>query len=234
MKKIYCALILCIIILSGCVSEKITTGPLETENHIISLNEHAKEADVDLSFGVGNLTINRTDDDLFSGDFTTNVRDFFPKINYQDNSGKGSLSIQPKNSRKNIIGNVKNKWDLSFTNQLPLSFNVKLGVGENELNFDEMILSGLDIKTGVGSTIIDLSTVKTNSFDVNVKSGVGSTTIIVPKDAAVSIDVKKGIGEVTVDGLVKEANQYKTTVDSDEIIKIKISQGVGEVHLKAK
>lgn len=216
------------------MTKEIAVGPIETRYEMIPLEEAMIEASVDLSFGVGSLSIGSTHEELFVGEFKSNVEKLLPTIEQKESDQVVSLRIKPERSVGNIVGNVKNEWDMLFSNQIPYSFNINLGVGDNILNFSDMQLLDLEIKTGVGDTEIDLSNIQKSSFDVDIKSGVGNTTIIVPKDMTVTIDAKKGIGSITYEGLEKKGSRYETDVVSDECLSISINLGIGDMTIKAK
>ncbi|MCD8502318.1 MAG: toast rack family protein [Bacillaceae bacterium] len=116
-----CFALLCVgvLFLSGCLSERVALGPVETRSEDISLVDTTTEANVDLSFGVGSLTIGSTDEALFSGEFRTNVEKLFPAIEQTEKDQIVQLKIKPERSVANITGNVKNDWDMLFSNQLP-------------------------------------------------------------------------------------------------------------------
>ncbi|MCT8137936.1 hypothetical protein H1D32_09320 [Anaerobacillus sp. CMMVII] len=232
MKKWIFFLGTCLLFLAGCSFSYLVSGPTETVTESIEFDESLKEGAIELHFGVGELKFIGSSDAFVHGQFTYSDESLVPKLNYRAKNEKATLQLKPKKS--NFTGTVKNEWELAFTDQIPLSFDLNLGVGESHLKFSNLQLTELSVQAGVGETVIDLSEVISTDFTVNVSSGVGSTKLIFSENQAVIVDVSKGIGSVSADGFVKEDGRYKTTVDSDQVIKIFISQGVGEVTLETK
>ncbi len=217
---------------SGCGYTQFATGEMKTVTESIPIEKDLIEGMIDIQFGVGTLHLSGDTEALFQGSFSSNDEQLFPTVQYKTSKNKATLSLKPQKSK--IKGNVENEWNVAFTNQLPLSFQVNVGVGEHHLLFDNLQIKDLFVRTGVGETIIDLSRVQDNHFNVEVNSGVGTTKLIFSEDQAVSVVVKKGIGSVTADGFIVENDHYKTAIKSDNIINVTISQGVGEVTLMTK
>jgi hypothetical protein len=226
--------VLFLFFLSGCSYFNLASGPTETVTKSLPLTEDINEGVIEVHFGVGTLNfIGSTETEGFiHGQFTYNNESLVPAMDYKAKRGKGTLILKPKKSK--FTGNIKNDWELSFTEEIPLSFQLKLGVGENKLHFDNLYLKDLTVEAGVGDTLIDLTKVKTTDFNVNVRSGVGSTKLVFSKDHAVVVDVSKGLGNVSANGFLVEDGLYKTTVASNDVIRVFVSQGVGEVKLVSK
>lgn len=234
MKRLTVVFSLLLLFVTGCgFLTKAVTGPTQTTSESIPLDT-STEGKIDLHFGVGELTIHSGTSDFFEGDFNGNNTDLQPKINYKVTKDVANLSIKPKKSGLNMIGNIKNEWILSFTDKIPLSFQLKLGVGENNLHFENIHLKDLAVNSGVGETTINFTGVANEGFDVQVKSGVGKTKLIFSKEDAVIITVNKGIGEVSANGFQKDGNTYQTDVESDKPIQVTVKLGIGEVVLEAK
>ncbi|RXI97847.1 hypothetical protein DS745_15920 [Anaerobacillus alkaliphilus] len=232
MKKSLLLFTFLILFLTGCGYTNFASGPVTTETESIPIETDITEGAIEIHFGVGTLHLSGETNDFFSGSFTSNDELLFPNVNYKTVKNKATLLLKPQKTK--VKGNVKNEWNVAFTNQLPLSFKLNLGVGENNLTFDNLYLKDLSVHTGVGETIIDLSNVENNHFNVDVNSGVGSTKLLFSENHAVVVDVRKGIGSVSANGFVVEENRYKTNIKSDNIINVTISQGVGEVILVTK
>lgn len=231
MKK--CLLILgFLFLLSGCGLSNVVSGPTETVTESIALEEKINEGLIELHFGVGSLHFNGSSEAFVQGKFTSNDKRLIPSLDYNTKRDKGTLLIKPKKSK--LTGKVNNEWELAFTDQIPLAFELNLGVGENHLKFDNLNLKELTVNAGVGDTFIDLANVISNDFAVNISSGVGRIKLGFSSEQAVIVDVNKGIGSVSTEGFVVANGRYTTIVESKNAIKVVISQGIGEIVLEAR
>lgn len=233
-KKIIFISLLILFTSTGCSIFNNSNGNTGTSIEDVELEDNIVEGKIQLHFGAGNLSFTGNSNKLMEGTFTSNNDDLMPKIKYNEKNNKANLSIKPKKSGLKIRGNIRNDWELAFSDKVPLSFSLKLGAGRNILNFDYLIIKDLSVNAGVGETVIDLSGVESRDFIVEVNSGVGSTKLIFSKDDAVVVNISKGIGSVFAKDFYVDGDYYKTTVDSDEFINVTVKQGIGEIILETK
>ena len=234
MKKLLLYLLLTLLLTTGCSFFNSTKGPVETVTKTIELQEDTTLGEIELSFGVGKLQFIGSSTHLMDGTFTSNIDSLMPKFDHRERSQKELLSIKPRSTGLNISGNIANDWKLAFSNEIPLSFLLKLGVGENNLSFAGLIIEDLNVNAGVGDTVIDLSEVKNNDFNVDVSSGVGRTKLIFSEEHAVHIKISKGLGSVSARGFISNGDIYETDVESEEVVNVTIKQGIGEIVLETK
>jgi len=196
-----------------------------------------KELKVNLEAGYGNITIGKNSSkNIFSVDIEADLQNDL--ANYFDYSHKdmiGFLNInttdviehQSQDKKKghsfHISGFESNSWDMHFTDAVPISFDIELGMGKGELDFTGLAVKDLNLSTGASSVVmrfdkpnkstIENLTIETGlskfrgyglfnaNFDhLKFQGGVGAYTLdfsgSLEKDVDVGIEV--GLGSLTV------------------------------------
>ncbi|WP_163100056.1 toast rack family protein [Peribacillus alkalitolerans] len=219
---------------TGCNS--VVTGKVKEEN--ISVNkDKAKELEVELNLGVGEMMVTNGANEWVEGSIRSNIKNFEPKVSYDLDGKKGKVVIeQSKQKFKNMkIGNIENEWNLMLSEDIPMSLDVNVGAASTKLDLKGIELKDLDIDAGVGNLTVDLGGDWEDSFETNIKAGVGKTTIVLPSEVGVKITSKKGIGSTNiVDFISKGDGVYVNEAyeDADVIITVNTDLGVGEVTFK--
>src|SRR5579872_4991836 len=121
----------------GCAGCMITheTGPTQYDTRAIERDD-AKEVNVRLNMGAGELKVGSGTSKLMQGYFTYNVPSWKPEIHY----GAGDLTISQPDTHHVRVGNNKYEWDLRFAQDIPLSFNLNFGAGEAQLDLGSLTL----------------------------------------------------------------------------------------------
>lgn len=191
--------------------------------------DKAKEIGLELRLGAGELNVSSGADEWVEGTIEYNNDRLKPDVSYVHIGDKGTAVI--KQGKFKTVGKLKNKWDLTLNNQVPINLIVNSGASETKLDLTGLKLSGLDVNAGVGDITIDLSGKWKESFDVSLEMGVGQSTIILPADVGVKIKSTKGIGSVDfVDFISKGNGVYVNEAyeNADVIINVRTELGVGE------
>lgn len=238
--------------------ETVEVGDLQHESQTVELGK-ADTARVTINMGAGELTIRGGADNLMEADFTYNVADWQPKVEYTIVSDQGRLEVrQPDIRRLNWSDQVRNEWDLRFNDAVPLEMVINLGAGESDLELGDLNLTELDVnggagetrvdlsgnqsltrldfKMGVGSTTFDLRGDWQQDLDVDIKGGVGQTTLRLPAEIGVRVEVTSGLGDVSAVGLHRDGDAYVNDAygESDTTLSITIQAGVGEINLEGE
>lgn len=208
------------------------------ENSKIQIEkDKAKQLDIHLNNGIGNLNVSGGAKDWVEGEIEYNIDDLKPKYKYERTGNTGKFKIkQSKSSLSGIkIGNVKSTWDLQLTNDVPINLEVDTGASETNLDLQGLQLSNLDINAGVGDITVDLSGDWQESFNVDLEMGVGRSTIILPKDVGVKVKASKGVGSSNFKGFISEGNGVyvnEAFEDADVKIIVNTELGLGESNFE--
>lgn len=226
-----------VILATGCVNiGTYDVGPTQTETQVVEQGS-AETLKAEINMGVGKLEIDGGADALAEAEFTYNIADWKPEVDFTVRGDNGRLVInQPNNSEINGIPNddIKYTWDLRLNNDVPTDLDIDLGAGESILDLNGLHLTGLEISIGAGEAVIDLSGDWPESFAVDISGGVGITEIILPSDVSVRVMPTTGIGNLEVYGLERNGDVYTNDRygTSDVELDINVSSGIGEITLR--
>jgi hypothetical protein len=185
--------------------------------------------------GAGELNLTGGADKLMDGDFSYNVSEWKPKVSYDVSGKKGELVVKQGSSNSGSLGaKARNKWDISFNEEVPTDLVVKMGAGESNLDLDSLTLKGLDLKMGAGKSTVDLTGDYSRSFDATIEGGVGGATILLPSKVGVKAKAEGGLSKINAKGLKKVGNSYVNDAygESDVNLSVDVKGGVGEINLK--
>ena len=124
-------------------------------------------------------------------------------------------------------------WDVGLSPEIPMDLSIDGGVGEADLDLSQLIITKLNLDSGVGDmTIILPSTGSIYEVEVGVgvgrvelrleddidatieiDGGVGDTIVIVPSGVGVRLVGEIGVGDINVPG-----NYSHTSIDEDNFI----------------
>jgi len=198
--------------------------------------QDAKSVRAHLVMGSGELNLSGGADALMEADFSYNVSEWKPEVNYDVKDYRGELSVEQGKSGKGVRpgGDARNEWDVSLNDEVPTDLRVEMGAGRSDLDLDDLTLTGLDLQMGAGETRVDLSGDYDRDFDASIQGGVGEATIMLPSKVGVRAKAEGGIGEINARGLTKEGNAYVNDAyqDSDVTLEVDVEGGVGEINLK--
>jgi hypothetical protein len=217
----------------GCtIDGNVRTGPMQTETRTVQLGD-AKTVRAEIKMGAGEMTLGGGAHDLFEGEFSYNVPSWKPEVDYSVSGSRGLLTVrQPATSGP--MGNSKYKWDLHFNNQVPLELSMELGAGESTLELGTLTLSRLDVRMGVGKTIVDLAGDWKNDLQATIHGGVGEATVKLPRDVGVRVRARGGIGEIRAGELKKDGDIYTNDAygKSSVTLNVDVEGGIGRINLE--
>jgi len=196
----------------------------------------AASADVLIKMGAGELELAGGAQGLMDASFTTNVRRWEPRVEYDVFGGKGRLSVRQRRSGGLFLGHSKNEWTIRLGGGAPIDLTVDLGAGKSELDLRGLDLSALEIDMGVGEMTLNLSGPLKKSLQVSIDGGIGHGTIVLPRDVGVKVDIDGGLGSVDAHGLNRTGRGHVYTNDAwgrgGVSLEIKIDAGIGSIDLK--
>ena len=225
-----------LLLLIGCINS-VAVGPTQTDSQSVELGD-VDSVRVDIRMGVGELNVAGGATNLMDAEFTYNIEDWRPDVDYRQRGSIGELEVSQPSGEINGIpdDDVKYRWDIALQNGVPLDMDVDLGVGESSLDLSGLALQGLVVDTGVGAATIDLTGDWQNSFDVKINGGVGETTVYLPENVGLRVSANTGIGSLVVNGLQREAGTDVFTNDaygeSEVTIQLEIDGGIGEITVQ--
>lgn len=196
----------------------------------------AESITTEINFGAGKLNINGDADKLMKAEFTYNVPEWKPIVDYKVSGKEGTLSLNQPSNSQTTSKDVKYQWDVSLNNKTPMNIRANLGTGITKFDFSKLNLKDVDIQMGVANMDINLCGNYKNDVTVNIEGGVGNATIFLPKDTGVNVEVEKGVGKVNANGFTINDNSYTNNAygKSQYNINVKVQTGVGNINLKLK
>ncbi len=236
MKRLAVLLVVAAVLLGSCGAQGQGQGVGETQNESHAVQpEDAKSVRAHLTMGAGELKVGGAADALMEGDFSYNVADWKPQIDYEVSGEKGELTVeQGSGGDGRLGGRARNEWDLRFNDDVPTDLVVKVGAGESDLDLDSLALTGLDLQMGAGETTVDLTGDYAQGFDASIEGGVGEATVLVPSEVGVRVRAEGGLGKIDAEGFRREGEAYVNDAygDSDVSLDVDVRGCVGSINLE--
>ncbi len=234
MRRLTAFLLVVLLFTAGCIN-RLSVGRTQVETQSVELGQ-AETAQVFVDMGVGELALRGGAENLLDAEFTYNIEDWKPEIEYEVNGSRGLLNVrQPSGDFEGIPdSDVEYKWDLQLNNDVPLDMDVDLGVGDSFLTVEGLQLQSLNVRTGVGEATVDLSGDWRESFNVDINAGIGKLTLIVPREVGVIVKPSTGLGDQNVFGLIQQGSEYVNEVygRSDVTLDITVDGGIGDIEIR--
>ena len=230
--RLLSALVLLAVLLAGC-SSRLRVGEVRTESQSVELGD-AQSVQVEIKLGAGDLEVTGGTEKLLEADFTYNVAQLKPELEYTD----GTLILsQPENEGLPDLRGItdfRNEWALRLNDRVPMDLRVDIGAGASELRLAGLSLTGLDITLGAGGSVIDLSGDWARNLNVTMNAGAGDITVRLPKDMGVRVAVDAGVGAIEAPGLNQDGNIYTNAAygESEITLQVDIDAGVGQINLE--
>lgn len=216
--------------LAGCMIQTETAGSTQYDSRALERDD-AKEVNVHLTMGAGQLKVGSGTRKLMQGYFTYNMPSWKPDLRYS----AGDLTVEQPRGHTTHLGSNKYEWDLRFAQDIPLNFHVNFGAGEAQLDLGSLTISHVDVQMGVGELKLDLRGVPKRDYDVTINGGVGEATVHLPSGVGVYAEASGGIGEISVRGLDKVAGHWVNQAygEPGPKIHLNVQGGIGQITLIA-
>lgn len=178
----------------------IEVGEIQEERHTIPLVGD-QPADVDIIFGAGRLQLEAgVADKLLSGLFQYNVDRWAPEITQEG----PDLTIRQGGDQEKWgvpSGNVRNRWELELSPQVPLALNIRAGAGEGELDFTDLMVSELDVDLGAGDLVLRFDEPNLVPMDhLTLDAGASRIELLGVGNASPEMmRLQGGVGDISVD-----------------------------------
>jgi hypothetical protein len=210
-------------------------GEMQRQSQSIQA-QNAQSVRAQLKMGAGELNLTGGADQLMEADFSYNVADWKPKVNYDVVSGEtGELSVRQGSGGGVRLGaDARNEWDISLNDELPTDLVVQMGAGESDLDLDSLRLRGVSLQMGAGKTTVDLTGDYAQDFEASIQGGVGEATVLLPSEVGVRAKAEGGIGKINAEGLQREGDSYVNDAyrDSEVTLDVDVQGGVGQINLE--
>ncbi len=236
----------------------VTVGELNKETQTVDVGD-AEQVRVHIKMGTGELKVNHGAEALMRANFTYNVADWKPQVDYTVTDGSGRLNIrQPSSEQISVRSDIRYTWDLKFNEEIPLDMRIECGAGSGDIDLSKLNVTRFDGKLSAGDFTIDLSgnqslahleldmgagdvTVNLDgdweqNVEVYIQGGIGKTTLYLPKDIGVRVIVNKAIGKVDANGLTRDGDVYVNAAYgvSPVTVEINIQSGIGQTSLEVE
>jgi len=236
--------------------DTVTVGELNKETQTVEVGD-AEQVRVYIKMGTGELKVNRGAETLMRGNFTYNVADWKPQVDYTVTDGSGRLNIrQPSSEQISARSDIRYTWDLKFSEEIPLDMRIECGAGNGEVKLGQLNVTNLDAKLSAGSFVIDLGGNQSldhleldmgagditvdltgdweHNVEVYIQGGIGKTILRLPKDIGVRVIVNKAIGKIDASGLTRDGDVYVNAAFgvSPVTVEINIQSGIGQTSLE--
>lgn len=236
--------------------DTVTVGELNKETQTVEAGD-AEQVRVYIKMGTGELKVNHGAEALMRANFTYNVADWKPQVDYTVADGNGRLNIrQPSSEQISVRSDIRYTWDLKFNEEIPLDMRIECGAGSGEIKLgqlnvtrvdakfsagdfdidlgDNQSLEHLELDMGAGDITVDLTGNWQQNVEVYIQGGIGKTILRLPKDIGVRIIVNKAIGKINTRGLTRDGDVYVNAAYgvSPVTVEINIQSGIGETLLE--
>jgi hypothetical protein len=224
--------LLAALLLAGC-APRARVGTLRSESQSVELGD-AKSVRIEIIFGAGDLEIAGSAQKLLEADFTYNVAELTPEVEYAD----GTLVIrQPESEGLPVLRGItdfRNEWDLRLYNRVPIDLSIDMGAGNSNLKLADLSLSGLDINLGAGKSTVDLNGDWTRDLNVSIDTGAADLALLLPSDIGVRVEVESGPTMIDATGLVQDGGVYTNDAYgvSEVTLHVDIQAGIGQIDLE--
>lgn len=137
---------------------------------------------------------------LVDARFEYNIPELEPAANYSVSDGVGLLSVRhPSGSISTPVG-TRSVWDVRLNPNVPLDLDISAGVGDCRLHLGSLLLTGLNLKAGVGDVLVDFTGFGRQSLVGSIKAGVGGFTLRIPRNVGARVRATSGVGDIDARG----------------------------------
>jgi hypothetical protein len=229
-----------LIILGVWILVSTTTGisEFEMEESSVDLGD-AESASITVKYGAGRLKMDASADagKVVSGTFTNGLDSRVRTVG----SELDVVLQPPRQAFPDVIfpGNWMTgrglAWDCGLTKDIPLNLVFETGAAEVILDFTDLVVRDLVLKTGASSTDIKLPTGAGMTY-FKVEAGAASLEIDVPEGVAARIDTESGLASISVDqnrfpktNGIYQSSDYET---AENKVDIQIETGMASIEIR--
>jgi hypothetical protein len=197
----------------------------------------AERAEINISAGVSQLLVNGSPltEQLIEGTVAPHRAERI-ESSFEQKAGVAHYSLKSEGLRFTLPSwgrRNRGLWDLRLTQDIPLALKVSTGVGEAELNLEQVQLTDLEVESGVGRTTLTLP--GRGDFQAEISGGVGEVIVLIPDTLAARIRASAGIGSVNVEGdFGRDDETYLSPnyENAEHKVDLKVDGGIGAITIR--
>ncbi|MDY6793827.1 MAG: toast rack family protein [Actinomycetota bacterium] len=204
----------------------------------------AREVAVELELREGTLAVRGGAEALFEGDFSYNVDQWEPEIDYTIENKRGELHLKQGGGwGLSTLWNSRNDWDIAFNNRVPLELKAVLSSGSASLKLGTLNLSDLEVENSSGDVAVDLSgdMPHLGGVDIGLSSGDLALTMEGRYTSYTRLDIDGSSGDVWVSllgewedtlgaGITSSSGDVTLELPSGVGVRVSARNGSGEVE----
>lgn len=191
-------------------------------------------AEIDINFGVGQVSISAMDNEekLLTGEL-----DVLEGYELKETFSEGDIfhySLGFDDGYQGIPFDVDGDitWDIQISEDIPIVLSADAGVGQVTMNLETINLVELDLNMGIGQVILYLP--ETGDYEVDIDGGIGQLVIYVPEGLGARIIVETGLGNIDVDSEYSHSGNVYTNEEyatSENRVDLRVSAGIGSIEI---
>jgi len=208
---------------------KVQSEGIISETNILD----ATRGKVKIDAGALVLDISGRSDQMVSGDYKTNFYNFSTKSELSDSTWNYTITNQP-NSGKFLFGNGKNELNLSFTDRIPLDFDLNCGASKLNLDLSTIIVGDVNISSGASDITLFYGERVEDRSETNINAGASKIEINLPTGIGAEVSFEGGMISKDLNGFKSEKNnkyQSENFNSAKKQIFIKIKAGASSVKV---
>ena len=240
-------LLVAIAVLGGIIGYAIYRGgqpagprPVTGTETVLEALRDADRGHVVIRFGVGNLAIGSLADppNFVEGKIEYGRYSLQAEKSFDVSNGRASFSLQAHSQSIPFWmpgENIGDNWKIEFTPRIPIELNIDAGVGKVEMDLSDLKVTTLNLKTGVGETVITFPAAA-GLTRASIQAGVGQVTVQIPDGVGTRIRVSKGLGSVHTESrrFTRSGDEYVSTDyrTAEDKLELEIKGGIGNITIQ--
>lgn len=200
----------------------------------VPLENEVTEAKLKISGGAGEFDLKKSDGNLFEAKTSLDFGSY--KMSEERIGNTHDIEFEMKGKKGNFNMGEHNKNEVMLGLSTKPIWDIELGIGAGELDFDlsDFSVKNLDIKTGAADIDVKLGALNSKT-DVKVESGVASVSLEIPESVGCEIHMDGALNSKDFDGFDSVGNKTYRTANFDQSSKkifIDVSSGLSSVAVK--
>jgi hypothetical protein len=191
----------------------INIGNTRTVTRTVA-TQGADSVNATLEIDSGKLHVGGGASDMFRGTFTYNIKNWEPEIDYGVRQGLGELTVrQGGDWWLPTFWFIRNDWDISFKDSVPLDLSAMLSSAGGEFDLDTLSLRTFSVDASSGDISADLSGDLPDLRRVSIDGSSGNVDLDMKGryQTYIQLDIENSSGDVNVDLL----GQWESTLGAN-------------------